>query len=74
MVRRFWWNAFRKRVKIVKKASTEGADSGAGSAAASTQIDILLTNDKTGAKMRMWFEHTGRWLATVECRPHPNHP
>ena len=67
MVRRFWWNAFRKRVKIIKKASAEGADSGAGSGAASAEINILLTDDETGAKMRMRFEHTGRWLATVEC-------
>ena len=74
MVSRFWWNAFRKCININKKASAEGADAGAGVGAASTEINILMTNDEAGAKMRMRFEHTGRWLATVECRPHPNHP
>ena len=73
MVSRFWWNAFRKCIKIIKKASAEGADSGAGSGAASTQINTLLTDDEAGAKMWMRFEHTGRWLATVECRSRPNH-
>ena len=73
MVSRFWWNAFRKCIKIIKKASAEGADSGAGVGAASTEINILLTNDEVGAKMWMRFDHTGRRLAAVEYRPHPNH-
>ena len=54
------WNAFRKCGMIIKKASAEGADSGAGSGAASTEINILVTDDEAGTKMRMRFEYTGR--------------
>ena len=57
MVSRLCGNAFCKWVKIIKKASAKGADSGAGSGTTSTKINILVTDDEAGTKMRMRFEY-----------------
>ena len=57
MVTRLCGNFFCKWVKIIKKASAKGADSGAGSGVASTETNILVTDDEAGTKMRMRFEY-----------------